>query len=77
MIESATTSGMINGGYMIKKRFISGAICPKCQKTDTLRWWKDQGIESVECVVCSHHDQQLPKSVDADKVGKVIGLFPS
>ena len=62
---------------MIKKRFISGAVCPKCQEMDTLRWWQEQGVEFIECVACSHHDQRLPKSVDTEKVGEVIGLFPS
>ncbi|EAS41830.1 metal-binding protein [Photobacterium profundum] len=66
---------------MAKKRFIAGAVCPACSKQDTLRWWKENEIEIVECVECHHVDRRLPKSVEQsehlaeDKGQQVIGIF--
>ncbi len=66
---------------MVKKRFIAGAVCPACSKQDTLRWWKENEIEIVECVECHHVDRRLPKSVEQsehlaeDKGQQVIGIF--
>ncbi|GAB2637966.1 YheV family putative zinc ribbon protein [Vibrio panuliri] len=61
----------------MKKRFIAGASCPKCQQQDTLRWWIENNIELVECVDCDYHDQRKPKSVEettrADE--NMIGIF--
>ncbi len=61
----------------MKKRFIAGASCPKCQQQDTLRWWIENNIELVECVDCDYHEQRKPKSVEetarADE--NMIGIF--
>ncbi len=48
----------------IKKRFIAGASCPKCNQQDSLRWWIENAIEVVECVDCGHTEQRQPQSVD-------------
>lgn len=66
---------------VMKKRFIAGAVCPACQKQDTLRWWRENDIETVECVECQHTDRRLPQSVEQseqhgkDKKQQVIGIF--
>ena len=31
----------------MKKRFIAGASCPKCQTQDSLKWWMENNIEIV------------------------------
>ncbi len=48
----------------MKKRFIAGASCPKCQQHDTLRWWIENNIELVECVECHYAEQRKPQSVE-------------
>ena len=66
---------------VMKKRFIAGAVCPACQQQDTLRWWKENDIEIVECVECQHTDRRVPQSVEQsehlakDKKQQVIGIF--
>ncbi|GAK85775.1 putative cytoplasmic protein [Vibrio ponticus] len=61
----------------MKKRFIAGASCPKCQQQDSLRWWIENNIELVECVDCNYQDQRKPQSVEqtprADE--NMIGIF--
>lgn len=82
---SATWVGKWNLGWqmevVMKKRFIAGAVCPACQKQDTLRWWTENGIERVECVECQHTDRRVPQAVEQseylvkDKKQQVIGIF--
>ena len=61
----------------MKKRFIAGANCPKCQQQDTLRWWIANNIELVECVDCGHQDQRQPEAVENTerKSEQMIGIF--
>lgn len=40
---------------MVKKRFISGAVCPHCEARDTIVLLMDQR-EQIECVNCGYHD---------------------
>lgn len=56
---------------MLTKRFIAGAVCPKCQLMDKLVVYREEEIEFCECVRCGHKQQQEaePKPVVA-KVGK-------
>ncbi|WP_299016800.1 YheV family putative zinc ribbon protein [uncultured Photobacterium sp.] len=66
---------------MEKKRFIASAVCPECNNQDTLRWWKENEIEMVECVACDYTDRLAPKSVEDSKQlaqhtkDQVIGIF--
>lgn len=61
----------------MKKRFIAGANCPKCQQQDTLRWWIENNIELVECVDCGHQDQRKPEAVEETQheSEQMIGIF--
>ncbi len=36
-----------------RKRFIAGAVCPKCKAMDTLALWQEDQVEVVECVKLS------------------------
>lgn len=61
----------------MKKRFISGAICPACQAQDSLVVWSENNIEHAECVKCGHQLVQ-PDADVSDHVqnnGQMIGLF--
>ncbi|GAA0502394.1 YheV family putative zinc ribbon protein [Tatumella terrea] len=59
------------------KRFIAGAVCPHCQKTDTLAMWRENNVDVVECVKCGHQMREADKRL-ADThawAGKIIGVF--
>jgi uncharacterized metal-binding protein (TIGR02443 family) len=61
----------------IKKRFIAGAVCPKCKAMDTMALTKENGVEKVTCVSCGEQmvqtEAQVEKVVRANE--QVIGVF--
>jgi len=38
------------------KRFIAGAVCPRCGEMDTVRMYRDEEREYRECVKCGFSD---------------------
>jgi uncharacterized metal-binding protein (TIGR02443 family) len=62
---------------MMKKRFIAGARCPKCEASDSLRWWEENNIEHVECVECGYVEQRTPQNIQktAHSDESMIGIF--
>ncbi|MFT5721420.1 MAG: putative metal-binding protein (TIGR02443 family) [Motiliproteus sp.] len=38
------------------KRFVAGAVCPRCGAMDKLRVWRDETKEFRECVQCEYLD---------------------
>ncbi|EGT5762853.1 YheV family putative zinc ribbon protein [Cronobacter sakazakii] len=61
----------------VRKRFIAGAVCPKCQAQDSLAMWRENQVDIVECVKCGHQMREVDKEV-REKVRKdeqVIGIF--
>jgi uncharacterized metal-binding protein (TIGR02443 family) len=54
--------------YKAKKRFIAGAVCPRCSEMDKLVTYKEDEKEFRECVSCGFHDemrfQQNQREVD-------------
>jgi uncharacterized metal-binding protein (TIGR02443 family) len=61
----------------IKKRFIAGAVCPKCKSMDTMALTKENGVEKVTCVSCGEQmvqtEAQVEEVVRANE--QVIGVF--
>lgn len=61
----------------IKKRFIAGAVCPKCKAMDTLALTKENNVEKVTCVSCGEQmvqtEAQVEKAVRDNE--QVIGVF--
>ena len=45
---------------MTTKRFIAGAVCPRCSEMDKIRAWRDDDAEKQfrECVSCGYTDEQ-------------------
>ncbi len=41
----------------VQKRFIAGAICPRCAEMDRIRSWEQHGIRYRECVSCDFFEQ--------------------
>jgi uncharacterized metal-binding protein (TIGR02443 family) len=60
-----------------KKRFIAGAVCPKCKKQDTMALTKENNVEIVTCVSCG--DQMTQSEPQVEEVVRqheqVIGVF--
>lgn len=44
---------------MIKKRFIAGAVCPRCGEMDRLVTFEEDGKSVKECVSCGFSEKQL------------------
>ncbi len=61
----------------LKKRFIAGAVCPKCKAQDTMALTKEDGVEKVTCVSCGEQmvqaEEQVEKAVRQHE--QVIGVF--
>ncbi|WP_027965522.1 YheV family putative zinc ribbon protein [Halomonas halocynthiae] len=45
------------------KRFIAGAICPRCAEMDRIRSWEHNGVRYQQCVSCDFFDQ---KAIEED-----------
>jgi hypothetical protein len=60
-----------------KKRFVAGAICPKCKAMDTIMLYFENNVEKLACVKCDYSDVQTEQKVDQAKRQNesVIGVF--
>lgn len=39
------------------KRFIAGAVCPKCSARDTIKAYRQDEHNYRECIACGFHDK--------------------
>lgn len=51
------------------KRFIAGAVCPRCAAMDRIRSWESNGVRYRECVSCDFFEQlpmteETPQQLD-------------
>lgn len=42
----------------VKKRFIAGAICPKCNKLDSILLCITDDDEHIQCVHCDYYEEK-------------------
>ncbi|WP_414829037.1 YheV family putative zinc ribbon protein [Alteromonas sp. H39] len=61
----------------VKRRFIAGATCPKCQALDTISLYFENNVEKLECVKCGYSEAQTDDAVKSQtrEQENVIGLF--
>jgi uncharacterized metal-binding protein (TIGR02443 family) len=61
----------------IKRRFVAGATCPKCQALDTISLYYENNVEKLECVACGYNKAQTEEQVNAAtrENENVIGIF--
>ncbi len=61
----------------LKKRFIAGAVCPKCKTMDTMALTKELEVEKVTCVACGNTMVQPQEHVEKEvrQNEQVIGIF--
>ncbi|HCT40694.1 MAG TPA: metal-binding protein [Moraxellaceae bacterium] len=43
---------------MVKKQFIAGAKCPRCNGLDKIRACKSETREWMECVACGYEEER-------------------
>ena len=43
----------------IKRRFVAGATCPKCQELDTISLYYENNVEKLECVACGYNEVEM------------------
>ena len=60
-----------------RKRFIAGALCPKCHHMDTIALlYNAQHQEYITCVACGYHHDQAdalpPKAPSAKTIKPVV-----
>ncbi len=49
--------------YSTTRRFIAGAVCPRCSEMDKLVVYNDQGKDFRECVACGYKEEMHFKPV--------------
>ncbi len=59
----------------VRKRFVAGATCPKCKAKDSIVLFKENNVETVECVECDYREQQTGQKAGPKMAGDVIGVF--
>ena len=46
----------------VVKRFIAGAVCPRCAAMDRIVMYSENGKQFRECVSCGYRDEMLLQS---------------
>lgn len=49
--------------YNIKRRFVAGAVCPRCSEMDKVVVYSENGKDYRECVACGYKDEMHFKPV--------------
>ncbi|APX94632.1 hypothetical protein BWR19_17835 [Halomonas sp. 1513] len=52
----------------VPKRFIAGAICPRCAAMDRVRAWEQHGVRYRDCVACDFFEQLPIEEQAADEL---------
>lgn len=47
--------------YSNKRRFVAGAVCPRCSEMDKLVVYSEEGKDYRECVACGFKDEMIFK----------------
>jgi uncharacterized metal-binding protein (TIGR02443 family) len=54
--------------YSNKRRFVAGAVCPRCSEMDKLVVYTENGKDFRECVACGYKDEMrfkpMPRELD-------------
>lgn len=48
------------------KRFIAGAVCPRCAKLDKIVMYREDGNDIRECISCDYTDKMQFKTVQRE-----------
>lgn len=57
------------------RRFIAGAVCPKCSEMDrTVMYSNDEGEEVRECISCGYHQTSTEQAAEHELATRVTPL---
>jgi len=59
----------------VTKRFIAGAVCPRCGEMDRLLSYSDESGTFKECVACDFSEKQLVQ-VEQDELETRVNSMP-
>ena len=60
----------------MKKRFIAGAVCPRCSEMDKIVMYEKDGINYRECVECGYEDE-MPVAGLANEIPTRVNEKPA
>ncbi|MGI1679421.1 MAG: YheV family putative metal-binding protein [Cellvibrionaceae bacterium] len=65
-----------------KRRFIAGAVCPRCSSMDTIMMFQDEGVDIRQCVECdfeekAHFDSQNVSSKESVSTSAIEKELPT
>ena len=49
--------------YSTTRRFVAGAVCPRCSEMDKLVVYNEEGKDYRECVACGYNEEMRFKPV--------------
>jgi uncharacterized protein len=49
-----------------KRRFVAGAVCPRCSEMDKLVVYNEDGKDFRECIACGYKDEMRFKPVSRE-----------
>jgi hypothetical protein len=52
--------------YSSKRRFVAGAVCPRCSEMDKLVVYSEDGKDFRECVACGYKEEMRFKPVQRE-----------
>lgn len=52
--------------YSTKRRFVAGAVCPRCSEMDKLVVFNEDGKDYRECIACGYKDEMRFKPVQRE-----------
>ncbi len=55
------------------KRFVSGANCPQCNSTDSVRMWREHNKQFIDCIHCDF-SKTIDNATDQQATTKLIGI---
>lgn len=60
----------------VRKHFIAGARCPRCNAEDKVRFCRDEGREWIECVACGYvgEDPGQPEHPQPEAPAAEVGV---
>lgn len=59
---------------MLKKRFIAGTHCPKCNALDRIVMFTTLEKEWIECIECGHNEVRPEKLIEDLAISNEIGV---
>lgn len=64
-------AGEADPAALPRKRFVAGAVCPRCGVQDRIRSWEAEGRQCRDCVECGFEDSLAAVSLDAVVPGRL------